>query len=1006
MLDAQLSGRVITSSAALTVTDLTVQKGLADGGAGLWISGAAVLSNVTFFSNTGTCTGGGALFNSIASINASTFISNTASCWGGGAYFHSPANVSGTTFISNVAGLKGGGAFFSDNASVTASTFTSNIAGEFGGGAVFVYTTSVTASTFTRNTADLFGGGALFNGSASVIASTFTGNAASSGGGVFLGASGLVTNTESFVNVLLAANSARISGAAVYQGNVFGESGPWWMGQTLILQDTTIASPTVGSGSAIAVFTGTAYITNTLVASYTLGITRTAGTVYENYNLFSGVTTPYSGTIISGGNSLTGTAGFVDPANGDYHLTASSAAIDAGTNLGVTTDLDGDPRPQGLAPDIGADEYVPPTVVVPLTVHKNGAGSGTVTSAPAGIDCGATCSANFAYGTFVTLTASPSISYTFTGWSGGCAYLSVCVVQMNAAREVTATFISTPTVLNGLTALNDGPTLYGSVTTLTATLTAGQNVSFSDSTLSIVDSAESVGFTSLAIGVDGLPIISYATYTYSPTNTISLKIAHCNNLACTSAISTTVDNSANYVGRDTSIAIGIDGLPIISYYDNTNGNLKVAHCNNITCTSVISTTVDSSIGDVGQFTSLAIGIDGLPIISYWDATNGDLKVAHCNDLACTSAISTTVDSTGNVGYKPFIAIGSDGLPIVSYVDSTNFLDDDLKVAHCNNIACTSATFTTLDSVGRVGFDSSIAIGADGLPVISYWDATNDDLKVAHCNNTTCTSALTTTVDSAATVGDTSLAIGADGLPVVSYWDWNIGDLKVAHATGVVPYTWNFGDDTATVSGYGFPSVVTHTYAAPGTYTAIVTATNTVGILTATTTIVIVGPTATPTNTPTPSPTPTNTPTPTDTATSTPTPSDTPTPTDTATSTPTPSDTPTPTDTATSTPTPSDTPTPTDTGTPTPTPTDTPTPTHTATPTATPTHTSTPTPTPTHNATPTATATAMTTPTPTLTATPDGTLPNKLYLPSIAKSAGSLSAPNFKREGDARRATNR
>jgi hypothetical protein len=40
----------------------------------------------------------------------------------------------------------------------------------------------------------------------------------------------------------------------------------------------------------------------------------------------------------------------------------------------------------------------------------------------------------------------------------------------------------------------------------------------------------------------------------------------------------------------------------------------------------------------------------------------------------------------------------------------------------------------------------------------------------------------------------------------------------------------------------------------------------------------------------------------------------------------------------------------------------------------------------------------------LSATPDGALPNKLYLPSIAKSAGSLSAPNFKRADDARRAT--
>ena len=40
-----------------------------------------------------------------------------------------------------------------------------------------------------------------------------------------------------------------------------------------------------------------------------------------------------------------------------YHLQPGSAAIDAGVDAGVVTDLDGDPRPNGTAPDIGADEF-------------------------------------------------------------------------------------------------------------------------------------------------------------------------------------------------------------------------------------------------------------------------------------------------------------------------------------------------------------------------------------------------------------------------------------------------------------------------------------------------------------------------------------------------------------------------------------------------------------------------------------------------------------------------
>jgi len=41
-------------------------------------------------------------------------------------------------------------------------------------------------------------------------------------------------------------------------------------------------------------------------------------------------------------------------------------------------------------------------------------------------------------------------------------------------------------------------------------------------------------------------------------------------------------------------------------------------------------------GDVGQYTSVTIGVDGLGLISYYDVTNQDLKVAHCASALCTS----------------------------------------------------------------------------------------------------------------------------------------------------------------------------------------------------------------------------------------------------------------------------------------------------------------------------------------------------------------------------------
>src|SRR5512145_3319974 len=82
-----------------------------------------------------------------------------------------------------------------------------------------------------------------------------------------------------------------------------------------------------------------------------------------------------------------------------------------------------------------------------LSVSKTGSGSGTITSNPAGIDCGNTCSASFANNTSVTLSAAASGGSTFTGWSGACSGTGTCTVAMTQARSVTATFNGTTCTL-------------------------------------------------------------------------------------------------------------------------------------------------------------------------------------------------------------------------------------------------------------------------------------------------------------------------------------------------------------------------------------------------------------------------------------------------------------------------------------------------------------------------------------------------------------------------------
>jgi PKD repeat protein len=75
-----------------------------------------------------------------------------------------------------------------------------------------------------------------------------------------------------------------------------------------------------------------------------------------------------------------------------------------------------------------------------LTVSRQGAGAGQVSSSPGGIGCGSGCQASFGPGTVVTLTATPDAGSLFAGWSGDCSGTGGCRVTMSQARSVTATF--------------------------------------------------------------------------------------------------------------------------------------------------------------------------------------------------------------------------------------------------------------------------------------------------------------------------------------------------------------------------------------------------------------------------------------------------------------------------------------------------------------------------------------------------------------------------------------
>ncbi len=428
-------------------------------------------------------------------INNSILSGNSASQYGGAIYSTGTLTINNSTLSGNSTDEYGGAIYnSSDTLTINNSTLSGNSADNYGGA---IYNSS---DTLTINNSTLSGnsavgrsgdsssgwGGGLYivsgpSASAVVVMnSTLTGNSAANyGGGIYL-AKGKIGVSNSIVS----GNVGRLGKEAFFptgasldsQGhNLFGENGNSGLqGATPVASDlvppvgvmianilkpldnyggpTKTHLPKVGS---LVVNAGD----NDLVPSAVKNDQRGPGfpRIYPTNGKVDigavelGPTYPLAVAKIGGNGLITS-----NPTGINCGSTCN-AIFDGGKNVILTAVPDAGytftswlDDCTGTAPTCTVKMDAAKTVTalfanIPaftLRVTKIGNGSGTVTSNPAGINCGSDCTESYPTNTLVKLTAAPlNAGSVFVGWSGACAgTATICTVKMDAAKTATANF--------------------------------------------------------------------------------------------------------------------------------------------------------------------------------------------------------------------------------------------------------------------------------------------------------------------------------------------------------------------------------------------------------------------------------------------------------------------------------------------------------------------------------------------------------------------------------------
>jgi hypothetical protein len=223
-------------------------------------------------------------------------------------------------------------------------------------------------SRIYSNTAFSMGGGLdLHAGQVTIENNEIYGNSVDAGGsGIYVSARGVLRENWIHHNRESGAVSLHDSDTTLINNLIVDneEGGVGLSGGTARLLHTTLArnGPWGLNVTNSGVGAGTAYLTNTILVSHTVGVQTVRKTVDNSAHLvatlWGNITETLGAGTIETAKNMTGDPAFLNPDAGDYHLTDDSAARNRGVSTLVSTDIDGELRDP--LPDLGADEKLVP----------------------------------------------------------------------------------------------------------------------------------------------------------------------------------------------------------------------------------------------------------------------------------------------------------------------------------------------------------------------------------------------------------------------------------------------------------------------------------------------------------------------------------------------------------------------------------------------------------------------------------------------------------------------